>query len=488
MKISPLLLASAYAAPGDRTFVNGAEGQEFLAVGSEDWWSEAVEPRYIAKTEAGIPAMVQAFKDAAIADPARALRINKIAKRFGSQMNRLIGQMKESLRRCRKSAGRKRRSPSERGYQYGDLDADFGEGLWWQMAKWTRNSMWEDCPDIAWPLLARIDRFRWIYNRHYCDFVDSDKYSGNCEWALWHKNGDKRKNDFRQKQWFKNAFGGAENGVMVTPAVITIDPYPLPEGYESTDTAWGTVYYKIHDGLHNINEARALCAADADFLHLPIPTNSYENDFFFNLVGGAQSGKDLWLGISDEQSEGVWLGDNGVEQSWFNWRKGEPNNYKNGEHWVEMILSGNDSQNGLWNDYFLSAVASERGIAYSTNNIAVCTFTVPGTAPPSRCPMGFEEQDLTDGGATCVQVNNGKFQIQYAFDSCAAQGANLAVPTNADDNKLFADLVGYNKGYDLWVGISDVATEGNNRSNVYRNGHFWPHRSFVTISTGKIGC
>jgi len=326
MKISSVLLASAQAAPqAERAFI---DSESFLAVGSESWWSADVEPGYILKTENGIPAMADAFRAAAVGP--RADRINNVANRFEGQMNRLIKNMRNSLDRCdRKSGDRKRRSPSERGYEYGNIEKDFGDGLWWQLAKWTRNSMYEDCPDLAWPLLARIDRFRWIYMRHYCDFVDN-----NCsfDWALWEDEAKtvKRKNNFRSKKWFVNKYGGKdENGEIIAPALPTSDPYPLPEGYTSTDTEWGTVYYKIHDGLHNIDEARALCSADADFVHLPIPSNSYENDFFYNLVG-AQSNYDAWLGISDELSEGVWMGDNDVEQTWFNWNKGEPNNYRNG--------------------------------------------------------------------------------------------------------------------------------------------------------------
>lgn len=455
MKISSVLLASAQAAPqAERAFI---DSESFLAVGSESWWSADVEPGYILKTENGIPAMADAFRAAAVGP--RADRINNVANRFEGQMNRLIKNMRNSLDRCdRKSGDRKRRSPSERGYEYGNIEKDFGDGLWWQLAKWTRNSMYEDCPDLAWPLLARIDRFRWIYMRHYCDFVDN-----NCsfDWALWEDEAKtvKRKNNFRSKKWFVNKYGGKdENGEIIAPALPTSDPYPLPEGYTSTDTEWGTVYYKIHDGLHNIDEARALCSADADFVHLPIPSNSYENDFFFNLVG-AQSNYDAWIGISDELSEGVWMGDNDVEQTWFNWNKGEPNNYRNGEHWVELVLSGNSNQNGKWNDYYKSTDPSER-IAYHTNNLAICTFTVPGTAPERRCPLGWEEHELTDGGATCLQINKGTYQIDYALNSCTEQGGALAQPTNLADNTLFADLVGYNRGYDLWLAISDVETEG----------------------------
>jgi len=59
-----------------------------------------------------------------------------------------------------------------------------------------------------------------------------------------------------------------------------------------------------------------------------------------------------------------------------------------------------------------------------------------------------------------LQINKGTYQIDYALNSCTEQGGALAQPTNLADNTLFADLVGYNRGYDLWLAISDVETEG----------------------------
>merc|ERR1711935_844859 len=47
----------------------------------------------------------------------------------------------------------------------------------------------------------------------------------------------------------------------------------------------------------------AICANDGDFIHQPIPSNSYENDFFFN-VAGARNDRDMWLGITDSEVEG----------------------------------------------------------------------------------------------------------------------------------------------------------------------------------------
>ena len=142
-------------------------------------------------------------------------------------------------------------------------------------------------------------------------------------------------------------------------------------------TILGTVYYKIHDGLHNIGEARGICAADAPFVHLPIPKSKEQNDFYFNLVGTNAKVYDMWLGISDEVEENVWIGDDGSTIEYFNWRNNEPNNFKGGEHWLEMDLT-NDKHAGTWNDWFFAADKNER-LNYTNENLVICTFILPKT-------------------------------------------------------------------------------------------------------------
>ena len=83
----------------------------------------------------------------------------------------------------------------------------------------------------------------------------------------------------------------------------------------------------------------------------------------------------MWLGISDEKNEGVWIGDDGNPITWFNWRKNEPNNYDTGEHWLEMDLTEKKHLKE-WNDTWFSSKASER-LDIMNNNIAICTFIVP---------------------------------------------------------------------------------------------------------------
>ena len=62
--------------------------------------------------------------------------------------------------------------------------------------------------------------------------------------------------------------------------------------YSAIDSSFGTVFYRNYGGNRgnqkvssNVTEARSLCEEDADFLHLPVPRNQQENDFWLQLAG-----------------------------------------------------------------------------------------------------------------------------------------------------------------------------------------------------------
>ena len=233
--------------------------------------------------------------------------------------------------------------------------------------------------------------------------------------------------------------------------------YPVPAGYEVHNTEFGTIYTRVYDDFYTAGEARALCAADADFVHLPIPDSPFLNQWYFDFIG-TRSDRDMWLGINDSAEEGTWRTDLGGYQTYFNWNGNEPNDYGSGEDNVEMILSGNANQNGKWNDMLDRPSTQEDRVAYGNNNLVVCTFIVPDSAPPSRCPVGWIEE-TTSEGQKCLMVNKGKFKIETAVAQCNSSGSELALPKNEEDNRLFADLIGYGK-YDLWIAASDADSEG----------------------------
>ena len=232
----------------------------------------------------------------------------------------------------------------------------------------------------------------------------------------------------------------------------------IPPGYTEHNEAWGKVYTKIFDDFYTMEEGQALCAADAtkDITPtMPIPMDIYQNDFFFNLVG-LKTDRDLWLGINDKENEGVWMNDLGNQQFFFNWRNGEPGNKKGrDEDNVEMILSGDDSANGgpfngLWNDKYNNPYVGTR-YNQNNNNMVVCTFVLPGSEPASECGYGWEAHETSEG-RKCLQINKGEYKIQTAIDMCSSQDAQLVQPKNDADNKLYADLIGYNRFFNRYNG------------------------------------
>ena len=166
----------------------------------------------------------------------------------------------------------------------------------WQHMNW-RRFLREANVDVF-KFYKRIDRFRWIYLRHYCSYVDSSE--AHCSWATTAMNGEKFDKPFRQMSWVNNKYGIEATNPFIAP---TEAPYVKPEGYTEHSTAWGTVWTKVYDDFYTWGEGEVICANDGDFLHQPIPSNQYENDFFFNLVG-ARNDRDMWLGITDSADEG----------------------------------------------------------------------------------------------------------------------------------------------------------------------------------------
>lgn len=86
-------------------------------------------------------------------------------------------------------------------------------------------------------------------------------------------------------------------------------------------------------------EAKADCESQGG--HLVTITSQEENDFVVSLLGS----ETVWIGLTDEQNEGVWQWVTGETVTYTNWDPGpgEPNGGTS-ENYAEMY------SNGLWND------------------------------------------------------------------------------------------------------------------------------------------
>lgn len=94
--------------------------------------------------------------------------------------------------------------------------------------------------------------------------------------------------------------------------------------------------FKYVDTLSTWPDAKAVCEAIGG--HLATSTSSEKNVFLRGLASGV-----LWLGGTDENTEGMWRWVNGETWAYTNWIPGEPNN-QGEEPYLEL------SANGQWND------------------------------------------------------------------------------------------------------------------------------------------
>jgi len=83
---------------------------------------------------------------------------------------------------------------------------------------------------------------------------------------------------------------------------------------------------------------------------LVIVNDKSENDWLVKTFGGDT---EYWLGITDDSSEGQWFTVLKAPVIYFNWLKGEPDNYKKAQHYGAMNCkspSKGITDSGLWND------------------------------------------------------------------------------------------------------------------------------------------
>ena len=208
----------ALAAAEERAF---ADQNDFITAQElwwyKEWWAGNDKPaEYIANTE---KAVIYFSVHAGIGGNW------KFGGRMGKNMGKLVQLAKSLNDKCeakgkpeyaklmQAEAGRKRRSDSPTGYDYGHQNGQTAfsaqavqnvNAFFWQVAKWARNEMEADCPDYAWRIYKKADRLRWITMNNWCRAFDST--ASFCSWAHKNGNGEDIKK-LRKQNWFNKRFG-----------------------------------------------------------------------------------------------------------------------------------------------------------------------------------------------------------------------------------------------------------------------------------------
>ena len=144
-------------------------------------------------------------------------------------------------------------------------------------------------------------------------------------------------------------------GFPATMRALTADERPRA-------VPFGGKYYLAGPGGQSWKAAEQWCVARGG--HLACIADARENDFVLGMaIAKAGARINVWLGGTDEGTEGGWRWADGSIWRYANWSRGEPNNSGGKEHWV--YVSGKNWPH--WNDYQNKARADMYFVAQWAN-------------------------------------------------------------------------------------------------------------------------
>ncbi|KAK2509253.1 hypothetical protein MC885_016971 [Smutsia gigantea] len=133
------------------------------------------------------------------------------------------------------------------------------------------------------------------------------------------------------------------------------DPGNCPGLTFSMGKKVGKKFFLTNGETMTFNKVKALCAQFQAAVATPL--NAEENKAIQRLA----SSRHVFLGITDEETEGHFVDLSGSSLTYKNWKAGEPNDGANGEDCVMLL------DDGMWND-----------ISCSSSFLAVCEFEFAG--------------------------------------------------------------------------------------------------------------
>ena len=105
-------------------------------------------------------------------------------------------------------------------------------------------------------------------------------------------------------------------------------------GYTGFTVANKTTCYKYVSASYKTSAADALCKKSGD--KLPLPISNAENTNLYNFARSKGLTSAIVLDLNDLKSEGNFLTSRGNKPLWFNWKRGEPDNWRGAEDFAQM--------------------------------------------------------------------------------------------------------------------------------------------------------
>jgi hypothetical protein len=123
-------------------------------------------------------------------------------------------------------------------------------------------------------------------------------------------------------------------------------PPPMPP---APSVLIGSKTFTFFAGTLSWTAAHADCASRGQSLALI--TSAQENSQVTSFISGKAG--TIWIGVADVVDEGVWLDANGALVTYFNWERGDPNNWSNEDCVVirGQYYGARNWRVGFWQDY-----------------------------------------------------------------------------------------------------------------------------------------
>ena len=230
---------------------------------------------------------------------------------------------------------------------------------------------------------------------------------------------------FTYSGYIRNADG---TGAVNVPVKLYKRTTPVMTGFTNQQNYNGHSYYRSTGSMTWTN-ARQACLNMGG--HLVTSTSLAENNFLFGLWPSG------WIGLTDEQTEGVWKWVTGEPYSWSYWNDGEPNNAGN-EDYVQFVGGGrwNDLPNVslpyvLEFEYIVTYTAWVLHQTVYTNSAGYYSFSQP-TSPAVEWYIQLDA--LTP--ASVIQINDVRGVVDVVLGITTLKSMHYHQYDVNNDNKL----------------------------------------------------
>ncbi|XP_078659901.1 lymphocyte antigen 75-like isoform X2 [Branchiostoma floridae x Branchiostoma belcheri] len=237
---------------------------------------------------------------------------------------------------------------------------------------------------------------------------------------------------------------GSPNGyICKRPSVpLTVPPPTDPwKGYCPPgwiDYGGNKCYWIENSNKMNWTAARSFCQSQGQHANLVAINDEFEQSFLTAQLWPYRAREDnLWIGMSEQVNQNMFLWTSGHPVTYTNWVNGEPNDWmSNVEECVEMYVL--EDHPGQWND---ERCEQNRGFICQTYK------------SETTCPDGWIAHLQS-----CYKVFEELKEWAPARTACSAFMADLASITTTEEQSFMAQLIP-NNGGQYWIGLHDTMVE-----------------------------